>query len=165
MATMVGHCLLQPVLAAPANGGDLRPLCEAPSSSSASSATRLGGRRSRSRGSWKTALKAAPAVGRSDFVSGSSRLVEAVPAPKGGRQARKGATCVLDTETRPVTVEEEKPFRAWEGDGLNPAGKRTDLKKIMIFGAGPIVIGQACEFDYSGTQVRGYLRTAREACT
>lgn len=33
-----------------------------------------------------------------------------------------------------------------------PLGKRTDLKKIMILGAGPIVIGQACEFDYSGTQ-------------
>lgn len=32
------------------------------------------------------------------------------------------------------------------------SGKRTDLKKIMILGAGPIVIGQACEFDYSGTQ-------------
>src|SRR5690242_1761841 len=30
--------------------------------------------------------------------------------------------------------------------------RRTDLKKIMIVGAGPIVIGQACEFDYSGTQ-------------
>lgn len=30
--------------------------------------------------------------------------------------------------------------------------KRTDIKKIMIIGAGPIVIGQACEFDYSGTQ-------------
>ncbi len=30
--------------------------------------------------------------------------------------------------------------------------KRTDIKKIMIIGAGPIVIGQACEFDYSGVQ-------------
>jgi len=30
--------------------------------------------------------------------------------------------------------------------------KRTDLKKILLIGAGPIVIGQACEFDYSGTQ-------------
>jgi carbamoyl-phosphate synthase large subunit len=30
--------------------------------------------------------------------------------------------------------------------------RRTDLKKIMIIGSGPIVIGQACEFDYSGTQ-------------
>jgi carbamoylphosphate synthase large subunit len=27
--------------------------------------------------------------------------------------------------------------------------KRTDIKSIMIIGAGPIVIGQACEFDYS----------------
>ncbi len=30
--------------------------------------------------------------------------------------------------------------------------RRTDIKKILIIGAGPIVIGQACEFDYSGTQ-------------
>jgi carbamoyl-phosphate synthase large subunit len=30
--------------------------------------------------------------------------------------------------------------------------KRTDLRKIMLIGSGPIVIGQACEFDYSGTQ-------------
>lgn len=30
--------------------------------------------------------------------------------------------------------------------------KRTDIKKIMIIGAGPIIISQACEFDYSGTQ-------------
>jgi len=30
--------------------------------------------------------------------------------------------------------------------------KRTDIKKVMLIGSGPIVIGQACEFDYSGTQ-------------
>ena len=30
--------------------------------------------------------------------------------------------------------------------------KRIDIKKILIVGAGPIVIGQACEFDYSGAQ-------------
>ena len=30
--------------------------------------------------------------------------------------------------------------------------KRTDIKSILVLGAGPIVIGQACEFDYSGTQ-------------
>ena len=30
--------------------------------------------------------------------------------------------------------------------------KRDDIKKILIIGSGPIVIGQACEFDYSGTQ-------------
>ncbi|KKK89704.1 hypothetical protein LCGC14_2730440, partial [marine sediment metagenome] len=37
--------------------------------------------------------------------------------------------------------------------------KRTDIKKILIIGSGPIVIGQACEFDYSGTQA---LRSLRE---
>ena len=30
--------------------------------------------------------------------------------------------------------------------------KRKDIKSILIVGAGPIIIGQACEFDYSGTQ-------------
>ncbi len=36
--------------------------------------------------------------------------------------------------------------------------KRTDIKKILIIGAGPIVIGQACEFDYSGAQACKALR-------
>ncbi|MBN1671791.1 MAG: carbamoyl-phosphate synthase large subunit [Kiritimatiellae bacterium] len=36
--------------------------------------------------------------------------------------------------------------------------KRTDIRKIMIIGSGPIVIGQACEFDYSGTQACKALR-------
>jgi len=36
--------------------------------------------------------------------------------------------------------------------------KRSDLKKILIIGSGPIVIGQACEFDYSGTQACKALR-------
>ena len=36
--------------------------------------------------------------------------------------------------------------------------KRTDLRKILLIGAGPIVIGQACEFDYSGTQGAKALR-------
>ena len=36
--------------------------------------------------------------------------------------------------------------------------KRTDIHKILIIGAGPIIIGQACEFDYSGTQACKALR-------
>lgn len=36
--------------------------------------------------------------------------------------------------------------------------KRSDIKKIMLIGSGPIVIGQACEFDYSGTQACKALR-------
>ena len=36
--------------------------------------------------------------------------------------------------------------------------KRTDIRKILVIGSGPIVIGQACEFDYSGTQACKSLR-------
>jgi len=37
--------------------------------------------------------------------------------------------------------------------------KRQDIKKVLIIGSGPIIIGQACEFDYSGTQACKALRT------
>src|SRR6195952_3722904 len=36
--------------------------------------------------------------------------------------------------------------------------KRTDIKHILVIGSGPIIIGQACEFDYSGTQACRVLR-------
>src|SRR5512146_1479917 len=36
--------------------------------------------------------------------------------------------------------------------------RREDVKKVLIIGSGPIVIGQACEFDYSGTQACKALR-------
>ena len=36
--------------------------------------------------------------------------------------------------------------------------KRTDINKVLILGSGPIIIGQACEFDYSGTQACKALR-------
>jgi carbamoyl-phosphate synthase large subunit len=36
--------------------------------------------------------------------------------------------------------------------------RREDLHKVLIIGSGPIVIGQACEFDYSGTQACKALR-------
>ena len=36
--------------------------------------------------------------------------------------------------------------------------RRSDLKSILIIGSGPIVIGQACEFDYSGTQACRVLK-------
>jgi carbamoyl-phosphate synthase large subunit len=37
--------------------------------------------------------------------------------------------------------------------------KRTDIKRVLVIGSGPIVIGQACEFDYSGTQAIKALRS------
>src|ERR671931_247725 len=42
--------------------------------------------------------------------------------------------------------------------GSVPMPRRTDIKSILIIGAGPIVIGQACEFDYSGAQACKALR-------
>ena len=36
--------------------------------------------------------------------------------------------------------------------------KRSDIKSILIIGSGPIIIGQSCEFDYSGTQACRALR-------
>ena len=39
---------------------------------------------------------------------------------------------------------------------------RKDLKSVLLIGSGPIVIGQACEFDYSGTQALKAL--ARKGC-
>ena len=39
--------------------------------------------------------------------------------------------------------------------------KRRDIKKILVVGAGPIIIGQACEFDYSGTQACKALKEMR----
>ncbi|MFC1815800.1 hypothetical protein ACFL0M_07615, partial [Thermodesulfobacteriota bacterium] len=37
--------------------------------------------------------------------------------------------------------------------------KRDDIHKVLIIGSGPIIIGQACEFDYSGTQACKALRS------
>src|SRR5215475_3367333 len=39
-----------------------------------------------------------------------------------------------------------------------PVPKREDIRSILVIGSGPIVIGQACEFDYSGTQAVRALR-------
>src|SRR5262249_10132888 len=52
------------------------------------------------------------------------------------------------------------PFSCPEGKRERGASmpRRSDLDKILILGSGPIVIGQACEFDYSGTQACKALR-------
>ena len=51
-----------------------------------------------------------------------------------------------------------KPSAAARRKGLSEVPKRTDIHSILIIGTGPIVIGQACEFDYSGTQACKALR-------
>src|SRR5215472_2406955 len=42
--------------------------------------------------------------------------------------------------------------------GAGPVPRREDLRSVLVIGSGPIVIGQACEFDYSGTQACRVLR-------
>eukprot|EP00740_Mantoniella_antarctica_P007677 CAMPEP_0181365288 /NCGR_PEP_ID=MMETSP1106-20121128/9970_1 /TAXON_ID=81844 /ORGANISM="Mantoniella antarctica, Strain SL-175" /LENGTH=1142 /DNA_ID=CAMNT_0023480319 /DNA_START=206 /DNA_END=3634 /DNA_ORIENTATION=- len=70
---------------------------------------------------------------------------------------RRNARPIRGGVIRALAEAEESPvFRAW--DQATKSTKRTDIKKIMIIGAGPIVIGQACEFDYSGTQACKALR-------
>lgn len=48
-------------------------------------------------------------------------------------------------------------YRQWKGRVIFMS-KRTDIHKVLIIGSGPIIIGQACEFDYSGTQACKALR-------
>src|SRR4029434_4381123 len=49
-----------------------------------------------------------------------------------------------------------RPLRRSDGEQLMP--RRDDLESILLIGSGPIVIGQACEFDYSGTQACRVLK-------
>ncbi|KAL0051508.1 hypothetical protein WJX82_008912 [Trebouxia sp. C0006] len=67
--------------------------------------------------------------------------------PRGRSQHRINAVVAAPEKVETGSV---PPFQAWTtGAAIK---KREDIKSIMILGAGPIVIGQACEFDYSGTQ-------------
>src|SRR5207248_7849537 len=69
--------------------------------------------------------------------------------PRGG--CLRGA---VPPRSRPRTARRRVPVRgvppAHGGGPLMP--RRDDLSSILVIGSGPIVIGQACEFDYSGTQ-------------
>src|SRR5437016_6989172 len=60
---------------------------------------------------------------------------------------------------RPKDAQRARPFFVPSAQS-SPSNmpKRTDISTILIIGAGPIVIGQACEFDYSGTQACKTLR-------
>ena len=65
--------------------------------------------------------------------------------PKRARARTTSATCSTASST---LMDKQR----------RPMPKRTDIKSILIIGAGPIVIGQACEFDYSGAQACKALR-------
>ena len=55
-------------------------------------------------------------------------------------------------------MKKDKKYKMqWEKE-IKAMPKRTDINKVLIIGSGPIIIGQACEFDYSGTQACKALR-------
>jgi len=56
-----------------------------------------------------------------------------------------------------LIFKEKSPFQGFI-QRVNRVPRRNDIQKIMLIGSGPIVIGQACEFDYSGTQACKALR-------
>ncbi|KDD75698.1 L chain of carbamoyl-phosphate synthase [Helicosporidium sp. ATCC 50920] len=78
------------------------------------------------------------------FIHEHARLTAGAPS-------RLVVVRAASTADRTVAKGEEVPFTAW-GTATQRVTKRTDIKSVMVLGAGPIVIGQACEFDYSGTQ-------------
>jgi Carbamoylphosphate synthase large subunit (split gene in MJ) len=57
-----------------------------------------------------------------------------------------------------IFITSDKPRAPRTESQLNTVPKRTDIESILIIGAGPIIIGQACEFDYSGAQACKALR-------
>lgn len=99
-------------------------------------------------------MASAAALANTLGVPASAR-VTTQPKRKNVRHSRGGAIRAM------AEADESPVFRAW--DQATHSNKRTDIKKIMIIGAGPIVIGQACEFDYSGTQACKSLRCVAKA--
>ena len=67
-----------------------------------------------------------------------------------------GCTVQYHPEAGPGAARRALPVRPVPGAGLMP--RRKDISKILLIGSGPIVIGQAAEFDYSGTQACKVLR-------
>ncbi|BFI33911.1 hypothetical protein AXG93_1587s1090 [Marchantia polymorpha subsp. ruderalis] len=86
-------------------------------------------------------------------VLARSKKTERKSAKRWEIQSILGAEKQVEEEVASTTKNEVvlPSVGSWSSLGVR-TGKRTDIKKILILGAGPIVIGQACEFDYSGTQ-------------
>src|SRR5262249_24281740 len=66
--------------------------------------------------------------------------------------------CSTTPRRRPVRMTPTTCSTASPSLSRRTMPRRTDLKHVLVIGSGPIVIGQACEFDYSGTQACRVLR-------
>jgi len=87
------------------------------------------------------------------------------PSPdlvEGVRQILKGIVAESEMEAHLIAPFENKKLgktRTKRKEEPYSMPRRKDIKKVMIIGSGPIIIGQACEFDYSGTQACKALRS------
>ena len=88
--------------------------------------------------------------GRGAGVPRPAGVLGAVPPGGGGRPARRRLP------VRPVRRPDDRSDRA-DRKGA-PDAPPHDISSVLVIGSGPIVIGQACEFDYSGTQACRVLR-------
>src|SRR5690349_18223099 len=82
----------------------------------------------------------------------------------------RGSRCATATSPRSSSIRRPAPARTmrarrWPGSSTGsprpsgrPLPRRTDIHSVAVIGSGPIVIGQACEFDYSGSQALRVLR-------
>ena len=87
--------------------------------------------------------------------------------PRGHALPRRARRSACSTTRRPRRAARfAVPLRGVPRDDGRPdlMPRRTDIRKIMVIGSGPIVIGQACEFDYSGTQACKVLRPRGSRC-
>ena len=69
---------------------------------------------------------------------------------------KKGTVCWYPWEI--LFSQRDSEISAAQSHGTARVPRRDDIKKILLIGSGPIIIGQACEFDYSGTQACKALR-------
>src|SRR5512139_1398951 len=76
------------------------------------------------------------------------------------KQLLSGNTSEIEIDARLLTPFKKPQNRSlFASQGKSPMPRREDIKKVMIIGSGPIIIGQACEFDYSGTQACKALKS------
>src|SRR6476469_1189921 len=94
----------------------------------------------------------------------SSRTPRSMTAPSRGSRCAT-VTCPRSSSTPRPAPGRMTPVRRWPGSSTGsplPSGprlpKRRDIHSVAVIGSGPIVIGQACEFDYSGSQALRVLR-------
>ncbi len=90
---------------------------------------------------------------------------EASPGPTDAHYLFTAFTRLMDGEENYLDIDIAKDRLAgWNfaetagREEENAMPKRTDIKRILVIGSGPIVIGQACEFDYSGAQACKVLK-------